>query len=209
MIATLEGKLLELDTGSGLIQVGGIGYEVFLPSYCVNALSGKIGQNVRLCTMEYLEGSMGGGNMIPRIIGFLKPSERDFFRKYTSVKGMGIKKGLRSLTIPIADIAFAIEEGDDKKLIALPAIGKRMAQQIIAELSGKLESFAAQSGASAESGQKFEDYQQEALEVLIAWGEKRNEAAELIQKASEKHSTVKTAEELVPLVYKLKQGIEV
>jgi len=209
MIATLEGKLLELDTGSGLVQVGGIGYEVFLPSYCVNVLSGKIGQNVKLCTMEYLEGAMGGGNMIPRIIGFLSPSEREFFRKYTSVKGMGIKKGLRSLTIPISDIAFAIEQGDDNKLTALPSIGKRMAQQIIAELRGKLESFAAQSGTPAEGGEEFEPFQKEALEVLIAWGEKRSEITELIQQAGEKHSEVKTAEQLVPLVYKLKQGVEV
>jgi hypothetical protein len=47
------------------------------------------------------------------------------------------------------------------------------------------------------------------LEILIAWGEKRNEAMELIELASKKHPDVKTAEELVPLVYRLKQGIEV
>jgi hypothetical protein len=55
----------------------------------------------------------------------------------------------------------------------------------------------------------FAGYQLEALEILIAWGEKRIEAAELIRLASRKHPQIKTAEELVPLVYRIKQGIEV
>ncbi len=52
-------------------------------------------------------------------------------------------------------------------------------------------------------------YQAEALEVLVAWGEKRSEALELIELASRRYPEVDTAEELVPLVYRLKQGIEV
>ncbi len=47
------------------------------------------------------------------------------------------------------------------------------------------------------------------MEILIAWGEKRNEAMELIRIACEKHPDIKSAEELVPLVYRIKQGIEV
>ena len=140
MIAKIEGELIKLDTDSCLVQVGAVGYEVMLASYCVGALSDKIGSDITLCTMEYYEGTLGGGNLIPRMIGFLNAGERDFFTKYISVKGMGIKKGLRSLSIPIATIATAIENGDDKTLMSLPSVGARMAQQIIAELRGKLKS---------------------------------------------------------------------
>src|SRR4030042_4190608 len=115
MIATIEGKLVKLNADSALVQVGAIGYEVMLPSYCVNALADKVGSELTLCTMEYYEGAPGGGNMVPRIVGFLNSGERDFFRVYTSVKGMGIKKGLRSLRVPEATIAAAIEDGDDRK----------------------------------------------------------------------------------------------
>ena len=55
----------------------------------------------------------------------------------------------------------------------------------------------------------FRPFQAEALEILIAWGEKRNEAMELIELAARKHPDIKSAEGLVPLVYRLKQGIEV
>lgn len=209
MIASIEGKLVKLDTDCCLVQVGAVGYEVMLPGYCVNALSGEVGSDISLCIMEYYEGTPGRGNLIPRMVGFLSTGERDFFTKYISVKGVGIKKGLRSLSIPIATIAAAIENADDKILMSLPSIGKRMAQQIIAELKGKLQTFAAgaEHARSIEAG--FKPFQTEALEILIAWGEKRNEAMELIELAGKKHPDINSAEALVPLVYRLKQGVEV
>ncbi len=208
MIARIEGKLVKLDSGSALIQVGSVGYEVMLPGYCVNALADKIGSDIALCTMEYYEGTPGGGNLIPRMVGFLNAGERDFFTKFTSVKGIGMKKALRSLSVPIAAIASAIEEGDDKMLMALDGVGKRMAQQIIAELKGKLGSFAV-GVEQAAARSAFKPFQAQALEILIAWGERRNDGIELIELACKKHPDIKSAEELVPLVYRLKQGIEV
>jgi Holliday junction DNA helicase RuvA len=208
MIARIEGKLVKLDTETALVQVGAVAYEIMLPGYCISALADRVGSDVVLCTMEYYEGTLGGGNLIPRMIGFLNSAERDFFTKFTSVKGMGIKKGLRALSIPIANIAGAIESGDEKMLVSLPAIGQRMAQQIVAELKGKLQVFAL--GAEPTKTQPaFRPFQAEALEILVAWGEKRNEAMELIQLGCERHPDVTTAEALVPLVYRLKQGVEV
>ncbi len=209
MIAKLEGKLVKLDTDCCLVQVGAVGYEVMLPSYCVSALSGQVGSDITLCTMEYYEGTLGGGNLVPRMVGFLNSGERDFFTKYISVKGMGIKKGLRSLSIPIATIAAAIENADDKTLMSLPAVGRRMTQQIIAELKGKLQSFAAGAEPAASAGAGFSPFQIDALEILIAWGEKRAEAMELVELACHKHPDIDSAEALVPLVYRLKQGVEV
>ena len=209
MIARIEGKLIKLDADACLVQVGEVGYEVMLPGYCVSELSGRVGSEITLCTMEYYEGAPGGGNLIPRMVGFLNAGERDFFGKYISVKGMGIKKGLRSLNVPIATIAAAIEDGDDKTLMSLPSVGKRMSQQIIAELKGKLGSFAVGAEAARPTGAGFRPFQIEALEILIAWGEKRTEAMELIELAGRKYPDIDSAEALVPLVYRLKQGVEV
>jgi Holliday junction DNA helicase RuvA len=208
MIARIEGKLVRLDTDSALVQVGAVAYEVMLPSYCVSALAGSIGSDITFCTMEYYEGSLGGGNLIPRIVGFLNDTERDFFEKFTSVKGIGIRKGLRSLNMPIANIASAIEAGDEKLLMAMDGIGKRTAQQIIAELKGKLGSFAV-GVEQAAARSAFKPFQAQALEILIAWGERRNDGIDLIELACKRHPDINSAEELVPLVYRLKQGIEV
>lgn len=209
MIARIEGKLVSLDTDTALVQVGPVGYEVMLPNYCIGTLSGKIGTDIVLCTMEYYEGTLGGGNLIPRMVGFTSSAERDFFTKFTTVKGMGIKKGLKALCIPIAQIATAIENGDEKMLLTLPAVGKRMAQQIVAELQGKLQDFALDTEEPSSTRGEFQAFQAEALEILIAWGEKRSEALELIELTCERHPEADTAERLVPLVYRMKQGIEV
>jgi len=209
MIARIEGKLVKLDKGSVLVEVGSLSYEVMLAGYCVSALSGRIDSEVTLCTMEYFEGTPGGGNLIPRLVGFLSDAEKDFFERFISVKGMGIKKGLRALNLPIATVAAAIENDDDKTLISLPGVGKRLAQHIIAELKGKLEVFAAGAGQVKSAAHELAEFQIEALEILIAWGEKRNEVIELIELSCRKHPEVNSAEELVPLVYRFKQGAKV
>lgn len=209
MIAGIEGRLVSLGSESCLVEVGPVTYELMLPAYCVNALSDKMGSDIRLYTMEYFEGTPGGGSFVPRMIGFLSAGEKDFFTRFISVKGIGIKKGLRCLTLPVATVAAAIENGDEKIITSLPTLGRRMAQHIIAELKGKLKSFAAGAQIAADRERKFKAFQAQTLEILIAWGEKRNEAMELIELACERHPDVKTAEELVPLVYRLKQGIEV
>lgn len=208
MIARIEGKLIDLDDHLALVQVGSVCYEVMLPAYTAAGLSGQVGADIVLCTMEYYEGTLGGGNLVPRMIGFQSPAERAFFTKFTSVKGLGIKKGLKALSMPIAEIAAAIESGNEKMLTALPAIGKRMSQQIVAELQGKLEAFTLGMEVPQASKGQLQPFQTEALEILIAWGEKRNEAGELIELACERHPEITTAEALVPLVYRLKQGVE-
>jgi len=208
MIAQIEGKLISLDQDKGLVQVGPLCHEVMLPGYAVSELSGSVGADITLCTIEYYEGTPGRGNLIPRMIGFLNHGEKEFFRHYTSVKGMGIKKGLKSLTMPISRIADAIESGDEKMLTTLPAVGKRMAQLIVAELQGKLGDFALSERQVAAGYVPFGSFQTEALEILIAWGEKRHEAMELIELTCQKHPDIKTAEDLVPLAYRIKQGIE-
>jgi len=209
MIAQIEGKLVSLGAESGLVQVGSVCYEVLLPGYAISALGDRIGADVTLCTMEYYEGTPGGGNLVPRMVGFLSQGEKDFFSKYTSVKGMGVKKGLKSLRIPIATIADAVEAGEEKLLMSLPGVGKRLSQHIIAELKGKLGDFAIGAEAALRAGAAFETFQVEAMEILVAWGEKRTEAMELVELACRKHPEIKSAEALVPLVYRIKQGIEV
>lgn len=208
MIAQIEGKLVKLSDATALIQVGQVCYEVMLPGFVISNLGSRIGEEITLCTMEYYEGTPGRGNLIPRMVGFLTQGEKRFFSRYISVKGLGIKKGLKSLVMPISTIAAAIESGDEKILLTMPSIGKRLAQLIIAELKGKVEGFAIGSAGIAATA-IFKSYQSEALEILIAWGEKRAEAMELVTLASRRHPDIKSAEELVPLVYRIKQGIEV
>src|SRR5947208_8697397 len=93
-------------------------------------------------TIMYLQGDASGGNIEPRLIGFLQRSDKKFFEKFITVKGIGPKKALKALALPAGEIAQAIESRDTRFLVGLPQIGKRMAEQIVAELAGKATKFA-------------------------------------------------------------------
>ena len=209
MIARINGTLAQLDTDTNtvLIEVDSLGYEVMVPGYAVSDLSQHLGRPVTLHCLEYHEASGGlGGNLIPRIIGFPQPTDKAFFQRFISVKGIGIRKALRALTRPIADVALDIENGDAKMLATLPEIGKRTAEQIIAELKGKMDAFALHAARAAAPEKPMTAVEQEALEILLQLGEKRLEAEELIARTTDATPDIQTTDALVQAVYRMKAG---
>ena len=210
MIAQLTGKLAQLDTDANtvLLEVAQVGYEVMVPGYSVSDLSAQLSRSVTLHCLEYHEATGGmGGNLIPRIIGFPQMQDKVFFQRFISVKGIGIRKALRALARPLGEIAASIEAGDSKMLATLPEIGKRTAEQIIAELKGKMDAFALAAGVAAAAETPLTRIQQEALEVLLQLGERRTEAQELIRRATETQPEIETTDALVQSVYRLKAGV--
>ena len=146
------------------------------------------------------------------MLGFLRADDKDFFNVFITVKGIGPRKALRALAIPVGEIASAIALKDARKLATLPSIGKRAAEQIIAELHGKVEAFAT-SGSGARPGggvaevSSLPDYEMQAIEVLVKLGERRPEAETWVQRVAAADPTIKDAQKLVQGVYRLKQGI--
>ena len=207
MIAKINGTLAEITGGLALVEVGDLGYEVMIPGYAQQLLSGKIGQQISLYTLEYLEGSMAtGGNLIPRLIGFPHIEERSFFQRFTSVKGMGMRKALKALSMPISRVASAIEAKDAKLLQALPGVGKRMADQLIAGLAGKLDKFALAAAAQRGETSDWAQAHTEALEILLQLGERRTDAQELIERVRQVDPKIDKPEQIVQAVYRLKAG---
>src|SRR5439155_21583335 len=86
----------------------------------------------------YIQGDASGGSLEPRLIGFLRTQDKQFFEKFITVKGIGPKTALRALHVPAGEIAQAIEMKNSRFLSDLKGIGKRTAELMIAELSGKL-----------------------------------------------------------------------
>lgn len=211
MIARITGTLLELNTDANTVQVaaGHLVYEIMVPGYAVSDLSVRLNHEITLYCLEYYESSGAmGGNLIPRLVGFPAAGDKAFFSLFIKVKGIGIRKALRALSRPLADIAYAIEDGDAKILATLPEIGKRTAEQIVAELKGKLSDFAAAPTArAAKAGKVFSDTQSEALEILLQLGERRSDAEELLDRAAGTFSAEPSTDQLVQAVYKIKTGV--
>lgn len=207
MIARIAGKLEELNESAALISTpSGLWYEVLVPAFDGPRLSKRMGQEVVLYTIHYVEGDPAHGAQTPRLLGFLAESDRAFFRVFTTVKGIGIRKALRALVRPVGEVAAAIQGKDAHFLVELPEIGKRTAEQIIAELHGKVEEFAGAMAADAIAGGESElpEAALEAVSVLVQLGERRADAVALVERVRAVAPEDATAETIIQHAYKLK-----
>jgi len=208
MIARITGRLEETADGAALVDAGGgLTYEVRVPAYDVPHLSRQIGQEITLHTIHTIEGDPAHGTQTPRLIGFLAGADRDFFLLFTTVKGIGVRKALRALVRPVGEVAAAIQAKDTAALVALPEIGKRSAEQIIAELHGKVEAFAGPVAAPAVAAEEaLGEPGLEAVAVLVQLGERRADAVALVQRALRAAGEKAGPEAILQQAYRIKSG---
>ncbi|HRY68572.1 MAG TPA: Holliday junction ATP-dependent DNA helicase RuvA [Phycisphaerae bacterium] len=208
MIVRITGIVLEAREDSCVLDRDGIGYEILLSGHTAGELLAAKGQEVTLLTLEYYEGSSAGGNLIPRIIGFLREEERAFFGQFIKVKGMGMRRAIKALDMPPGRIAAAIEAGDANTLAKLPGVGKRVAQQIIAELKGKVGEFALGSvpegEASAPAVEMWTPEMRDALQVLVALGERHADAQRWLERARQLHPDTAGCDEWIRRAYQVR-----
>ncbi len=117
-------------------------YQVLIPEFVRRQLQNQVGESISLHTIEYLEGNPAQGRLTPRLVGFSNEVEREFFELFCSVDGVGVRKALRAMVQPVADVANSIENQDVKALAALPGIGPATAERVIAKLRRKVPKFA-------------------------------------------------------------------
>ena len=195
MIARIAGQLESLTDNRAVIAAGALAYEVLVAPVTADQLRPLIGRQVTLHTLEYFDGNPAYGQMVPRLVGFLSTTEKRFFVRYVSVQGIGIAKGLRSLVMPVGQIARAIEARDARALSELPGVGRRTAEKIIADLCGKLDEFAV--AASGRPVAEEPESKREAVAVLVSLGLARPEAAARVDAAYDRLGEKATVEALV------------
>ncbi|HZL35468.1 MAG TPA: Holliday junction branch migration protein RuvA [Tepidisphaeraceae bacterium] len=208
MISALTGELRRLEDDRIHVQVGPLLYEMLVPAADLQLLQPSIGETLTFHTIMYLEGDAGGGNIEPRLIGFLRAADKAFFQLFITVKGIGPKKALKALVLPAGEIAQAIETKNARFLVELPQIGKRMAEQIVAELAGKCGKFATPRGAGTgktpigHAGHS--PAEEDAIGTLMALGERRNDAEALLDRAKQAAPELKTTDAFVREMLRLR-----
>lgn len=209
MIVKLIGQLSEIQGESVVLERDGVAREVLVPPFAIPELTSHRGQSVTLYTIEFYEGAQGGGNLTPRMLGFLHPEDRVFFNRFVCVKGFGPRKAMKALVEPVRRIATWIETNDTKSLTRMPGVGKRGAEMIVATLKGKMEDLAFVDATAAPSEPVvLSQAQRDALEVLVAWGDPRGDAERWLTRAEQLHPDPGSADEWVRLAYRVKTGVE-
>lgn len=211
MISRITGPIEEIRDDALVLDVNGFGYEVLVPGGLALKLRqhGSVGEQITLHTINYIEGGTTGAQMIPRLLGFLDPMDREFFKLLISVKGIGPKKALRSLTIATKRFALAIESGDCSALSGLPEIGRRTAEKIIAELKGKCQKFALmRDGEPLEKGEELgQDVRSETMQILTGQLQySALEAQAMINKAAAGGRKFESSQELISEIFRVMSG---
>jgi Holliday junction DNA helicase RuvA len=207
MITKITGKPLAVAGETLTLAVGAFEYEVLIPEFNRRHLQDKIGTEISLHTIEYLEGNPMQGRMTPRLIGFLSGIEREFFELICQVDGVGVRKALRAMVRPVQDVAEMIENQDAKGLSTLPGVGAATADRIIAKLRRKVPKFALMVGRDAPHAAEVErDVVSEAFEVLRALGHSESDARRLLDDAMGRKKKFKDVEDLLHTVYEQRHG---
>jgi holliday junction DNA helicase RuvA len=207
MITKVTGTPIVLGLDTLTLAVGAFEYEILIPEFARRNLQDKIGREVSLHTIEYLEGNPMQGRLIPRLVGFLNPVEREFFDMFCEVDGVGVKKALRAMVRPVQEVATMIEEQDAKGLATLPGIGPATAERIIAKLRRKVPKFALLVARDTAPVADIErDLLAEAFEVLRVLGHSETEARRLLDGALEKSRKYKDVDSLLHAIYEKTHG---
>jgi Holliday junction DNA helicase RuvA len=174
VIAQISGTLAHKVPGEIVVNVGGVGYQVLIPLNVFYRLP-EIGAPVSLQIHTHVrEDAL-------QLFGFQDVAEKQVFLLLIGVSGIGPKLAVNILSgIPAEELARALKEGDQVRLVGIPGVGKKLAERMIVELKDK---FATLSPAGVESAKPEIGSQvmHDAVSALVNLGYKRPEAEKAVR----------------------------
>ena len=197
MITFLHGRLTHALPTQAIVDVGGIGYEVFIPLSSYDKLP-SVGQPIEILTHLHVREDA------QILYGFMSAPERDLFRLLVNhVSGIGPKLALSVLSgMSVNNFKAAVVNNDVVSLSKISGVGKKTAERMVLELKDRVGVAAAWEAASAAHAPTPEQEQaNEAVLALIALGYKQIDAHKAVRDLQEK-GEAKSAEELVRLALK-------
>ena len=170
MIARLRGRLLEKAPEQIVVDVGGVGYQLFTSLNTFYRLPTP-GLEVDLYVHTHVREDAF------QLFGFLEASERALFLLLLSVATVGPKVAIGVLSgMETEDLENAIADGDTRRLVAVPGIGKKKAELMILQLREKVRVLQQSRAASTTSVPRPGGDASEAVSALVNLGYKQHEA---------------------------------
>lgn len=175
MIGFIRGSLAEKGDGYIIVDVNGVGYEIFVPANSRAYLSSEGSEVMVYTAMTVREDDVS-------LYGFMRKGELDAFRKLITVSGVGAKAAVSVLSaFSLEQLQQAIVFEDVKTLTKANGIGKKTAERIVLELKDKFSTeegiSASDTEESSDRGQILSDGRSEAVSALISLGYTRREAS--------------------------------
>jgi Holliday junction DNA helicase RuvA len=164
VIAHLRGTIHEKHPNRIVVDVNGVGYDVFVPLSTFYGL-GDAGAGIALRVHTHVREDA----LV--LYGFATLVEQELFERLISVGGIGPKVALAVLSgIEPQDLIRAIERGDVARLTAIPGVGKKTSERIVLELKDRLPRAQTPAPASAESASPPTAVRDDVLSALVNLG---------------------------------------
>ncbi|KDE21537.1 ATP-dependent DNA helicase RuvA [Acetobacter aceti 1023] len=190
MIAFLCGLVIQVDLGSCVIDVNGVGYLVAASTRTLAALPNPPEKARVLIETVVREDAI-------LLYGFMESAEREWFRLLTSVQGVGAKVALGILsTLSPGELIAALMTSDKASLTRAPGVGGRLAERILTELrdkAGKMPGGSSGGGITIPTmATPAGSIEADALMALAGLGFRRAEAAPVVRKVMDTHGAAAT-----------------
>lgn len=211
MITQIRGILKSVGEEELAIEINAFEFEVLIPEVVRRQIQGRVGELIALYTIFYIEGNTMGGRMTPRLVGFQTTIDREFFDVFCSVDGVGVKKALRAMVVPVRDLARTIQDQDVRTLATYPGIGEATAERIVAKLRRKVGKFAliinrvddsTTAGASnGRSAQAEPDVIRDTFAALLSVGHNESQARQAMDRVLSGKKKFKSVAEMIDAIY--------
>lgn len=180
-----------------VLEVAGIGYEVFLPPIVDGEITGTIRPDADL--LLYVSAQAGRDQPWPVLFGFLRPEEKAFWELLKSVPRIGGRGAARAMAVPIDQIAQAIQDGNRAFLDGLPGITIDGAEKMIASLRKKVGPFveSAPRAAGARRHGAQDDIRGDAVLLLVQMGLKRPDAQRAVDQLLASREDIVSVQDIV------------
>jgi len=175
MIAHLTGKLTHKSPDHIVVDVNGVGYQVFVPLSTFYALP-DVGREVSLNIHTHLR------EAALKLFGFYTEEELKIFEQLITINKVGPKLAVTILSgMPPADLLSAINSSDVGKLNTIPGIGRKMAERLTLEMRDKLADISREFAAKTEGSVPHNGLFDDALSALVNLGYKKNEVEKTLK----------------------------
>jgi Holliday junction DNA helicase RuvA len=212
MLTKVRGVVKAVAEESVTLRVDPFEIEVLIPEHTRRAVQAKLNEPMELHTIFYIEGGAMVARLIPRLIGFLSPIDREFFDIFCSVDGVGVKKALRAMVRPVRELARMIQDQDIKLLATFPGIGEATAERIVAKLRRKVGKFAlivgteaGAPGAAAGSNGSPENAEPDVIRdtyaALLSVGHSESDARQAIDRVLSGKKKYKSVADMIEAIY--------
>jgi Holliday junction DNA helicase RuvA len=181
MIAQLRGRLLSKGPGQIVVDVNGVGYQVFIPLSTYYQLP-AVEQEVILFVFTHVREDA------IHLFGFHTPEERATFELLTGVSGIGPRLAANILSgISAEELIAAILQGDLARLKAIPGVGRKIGERVILELKDKVLEVPRRGGQipGRQPMSKRDQTLEDVVSALLNLGCSRKEASNAAEAAKE------------------------